>query len=152
METGNIIALYNRNKQVALHEFESLMEKTNTYMNEIASTTNHYVGCDSKGLECETVKAIQKQCAGTPFTPDDIELISGQVLMGDNYYPAVIKRIIGLTPTVKQILPETDFQSDIKEYNTDLYNAEDKYKCWVRQIVKQYPNIERLGAWLYEND
>ena len=55
METGNIIAVYNKNKQVALQEFDSLMKKTNSYMNEIAKSTNHYIGCDSRLLERETV-------------------------------------------------------------------------------------------------
>lgn len=78
METGNIIAVYNKNKQAALQEFDSLMKKTNSYMNEIARNTGHYAKCDSKLLEEETVMAIKKQCEGTSFTPDDIKLVSGQ--------------------------------------------------------------------------
>ena len=30
MEAGNIIAVYNKNKQVALQEFDLFMNKTNT--------------------------------------------------------------------------------------------------------------------------
>ena len=60
METGNIIAVYNKNKQVALQEFDSLMKKTNSYMNEIAKSTNHYIGCDSRLLERETVIAMKE--------------------------------------------------------------------------------------------
>lgn len=78
METGNIIAVYNKNKQVALREFDSLMNKTNVYMNNLAQGTSHYAGCDSKQLEKETVSAIKGQCEGTSFMPDDIQLISGQ--------------------------------------------------------------------------
>lgn len=78
METGNIIAVYNKNKQVGLQEFDSLMNKTNTYMNTMAQNTNHYVECDSKLLEKETVSAIKEQCKGTIFMPDDIQLVSGQ--------------------------------------------------------------------------
>ncbi|MGI6815151.1 hypothetical protein ACFX5L_02625 [Bacteroides sp. KG123] len=78
METGNIIAVYNKNEQVALQEFDLLMSKTNTYMNKIAQNTSRYVGCDSKLLEKETVLAMKEQCKGTLFMPDDIQLISGQ--------------------------------------------------------------------------
>ena len=78
MEAGNIIAVYNKNKQVALQEFDLFMNKTNTYMNKIAQSTNHYIGCDSKQLEKETILAMKEQCEGTPFLPDDIQLISGQ--------------------------------------------------------------------------
>ena len=78
METGNIIAVYNKNKQVALQEFDSLMHKTSAYMNETARNTSHYVGCDSKLLEKETVIAMKEQCKYTLFKPDDIQLISGQ--------------------------------------------------------------------------
>ncbi len=78
MSTGNIIAVYNKNKQVALQEFDSLMRKTNIYMNELAQKTEHYSRCDAKSLERETIVAIKEQCVDTPFTPDDIQLISGQ--------------------------------------------------------------------------
>lgn len=78
MEAGNIIAVYNKNKQVALQEFDLFMNKTNTYMNKLAQETNHYIGCDSKQLEKETILAMKEQCEGTPFLPDDIQLISGQ--------------------------------------------------------------------------
>ena len=78
METGNIIAVYNKNKQVALQEFDSLMKKTNSYMNEIAKSTNHYIGCDSRLLERETVIAMKENCKDTLFIPEDIQLISGQ--------------------------------------------------------------------------
>lgn len=78
METGNIIAIYNKNKQIALQEFDSLMSKTNAYMNKIASGFNRFTDCDAKQLEKETVIALKKQCSNTPFTPDDIQLVSGQ--------------------------------------------------------------------------
>lgn len=71
MEAGNIIAVYNKNKQVALQEFD-------LFMNKLAQETNHYIGCDSKQLEKETILAMKEQCEGTPFLPDDIQLISGQ--------------------------------------------------------------------------
>lgn len=47
-------------------------------MNKLAQETNHYIGCDSKQLEKETILAMKEQCEGTPFLPDDIQLISGQ--------------------------------------------------------------------------
>lgn len=78
MEASNIIAVYNKNKQVALQEFDLFMNKTNTYMNRLAQDTDHYIGCDSKQLEKETILAMRKQCEGTSFLPDDIQLISGQ--------------------------------------------------------------------------
>lgn len=78
METGNIISVYNNNKQTALQEFDSLMKKTNTYMNNIALSTDYYIGCDSKLLEKETVIAMKENCKGTSFKPEDIQLVSGQ--------------------------------------------------------------------------
>lgn len=78
MESGNIIAIYNKNKRIALQEFDLLMNKTNTYMNKIAQETEHYKGCDSKQLEKEAVLAIKEQCKGTSFMPEDIQLVSGQ--------------------------------------------------------------------------
>ena len=36
MEANNIIAVYNKNKQIALQEFDLFMNKTNTYMNKLA--------------------------------------------------------------------------------------------------------------------
>ena len=78
METGNIIAVYNKNRQVALEEFDSLMKKTDSYMNKIAQSTNHYIGCDSKLLEKETVIAMKENCKNTLFIPEDIQLVSGQ--------------------------------------------------------------------------
>ena len=78
METGNIIAIYNKNQQIALQEFDSLMNKTNAFMNKIASEANRFAYCDAKRLEKETVIAMKEQCDNTPFTPDDIQLVSGQ--------------------------------------------------------------------------
>lgn len=78
MEANNIIAVYNKNKQIALQEFDLFMSKTNTYMNKLAQDTNYYVGCDSKQLEKEVLSAMKEQCKGTSFLPDDIQLVSGQ--------------------------------------------------------------------------
>lgn len=78
METGNIIAIYNKNQRIALQEFDSLMRKTNSYMNEIAVKEKRFSDCDAKQLEKETLNAIKAQCNNTPFVPDDIQLISGQ--------------------------------------------------------------------------
>ena len=80
MEANNIIAVYNKNKQIALQEFDLFMNKTNTYMNKLAQDTNYYVGCDSKQLEKEVLSAMKEQCKGTSFLPDDIQLVSGQRL------------------------------------------------------------------------
>lgn len=78
MEANNIIAVYNKNKQIALQEFDLFMNKTNTHMNKLAQDTNYYVGCDSKQLEKEVLSAMKEQCKGTSFLPDDIQLVSGQ--------------------------------------------------------------------------
>lgn len=78
METGNIITIYNKDKRIALQEFDLLMSKANAYMNKIALETNRFTNCDAKQLEKETVIAIKEQCSGTPFVADDIELVSGQ--------------------------------------------------------------------------
>ena len=78
MEANNIIAVYNKNKQIALQEFDLFMNKTNTYMNKLAQDTNYYVGCDSKQLEKEVLSAMKEQSKGTSFLPDDIQLVSGQ--------------------------------------------------------------------------
>ena len=78
MEANNIIAVYNKNKQIALQEFDLFMNKTNTYMKKLAQDTNYYVGCDSKQLEKEVLSAMKEQCKGTSFLPDDIQLVSGQ--------------------------------------------------------------------------
>ena len=78
MEANNIIAVYNKNKQIALQEFDLFMNKTNTYMNKLAQDTNYYVGCDSKQLDKEVLSAMKEQCKGTSFLPDDIQLVSGQ--------------------------------------------------------------------------
>lgn len=78
MEANNIIAVYNKNEQIALQEFDLFMNKTNTYMNKLAQDTNYYVGCDSKQLEKEVLSAMKEQCKGTSFLPDDIQLVSGQ--------------------------------------------------------------------------
>lgn len=78
MEIKNIIAVYNQSKYNALQEFSTLMDKTSSYMNDIARTTDRYKKCDSKLLEKETLLAMKKQCQNTLFTPDDIQLVSGQ--------------------------------------------------------------------------
>lgn len=78
MEANNIIAVYNKNKQIALQEFDFFMNKTNIYMNKLAQDTNYYAGCDSKQLEKEVLSAMKEQCKGTSFLPDDIQLVSGQ--------------------------------------------------------------------------
>ena len=38
MEIKNIIAVYNQSKYNALQEFSTLMDKTSSYMNDIART------------------------------------------------------------------------------------------------------------------
>lgn len=78
METGNIIAIYNKNQAVALQSFSLLMNKTSSFMNNVACKSNHYAGCDSRRLESEVVNAMKEQCEETPFTPNDIQLVSGQ--------------------------------------------------------------------------
>ena len=78
METGNIIAVYNDDKRIALNEFDALMRKTNDYMNKIATLSDRFRGCDAKQLEKETLAAIREQCTNTSFNPSDIELVSGQ--------------------------------------------------------------------------
>ena len=78
MEANNIIAVYNKNKQIALQEFDLFMNKTNIYMNKLAQDTNYYAGCDSKQLEKEVLSAMKEQCKGTSFLPDDIQLVSDQ--------------------------------------------------------------------------
>lgn len=59
METGNIIAVYNDDKRIALNEFDALMRKTNDYMNKIATLSDRFRGCDAKQLEKETLAAIR---------------------------------------------------------------------------------------------
>lgn len=78
METGNIIAVYNDDKRVALDKFDALMGKTNDYMNKIAAKSDRFRGCDAKQLEKEALAAIREQCVGTVFNPSDIKLVSGQ--------------------------------------------------------------------------
>lgn len=78
METGNIIAIYNKNPKVALEEFDILMNRTNAYMNKIALETGRFKDCDAKRLEQETVIIMKEQCNHTSFDPDDIQLVSGQ--------------------------------------------------------------------------
>lgn len=67
METGNIIAVYNDDKRIALNEFDALMRKTNDYMNKIATLSDRFRGCDAKQLEKETLAAIREQCTNTSF-------------------------------------------------------------------------------------
>lgn len=78
METGNIIAVYKANQQVALQHFDSLMRKTNNYMNLAASKEGLYKDCDAKVLEKEVVKVMKEQCRDTVFSSEDIQLVSGQ--------------------------------------------------------------------------
>lgn len=78
METGNIIAVYNKNKRTALREFELLLDKTNGYLNLAAREKGLFRKCDAKVLEKEVVNAMKDQCGNTVFTPDDIQLVSGQ--------------------------------------------------------------------------
>lgn len=94
MGTANIIAVYNKNQQAALREFELLMEKTTAYMNKVAQSSNHYVGCDSKRLEQETFIAMKENCKNTAFHPEDIQLISGQRfpdIVAANYFGVEVK-------------------------------------------------------------
>lgn len=78
METGNIITIYNNNPNIALQEFDSLLKKTNIYLNNKAIYNNYFTKCDAKQLEIEVMTAMKEQCNNTPFIPDDIQLISGQ--------------------------------------------------------------------------
>lgn len=78
MEDNNIIAIYNRDKKVALEVFDSFMAKTNAFMNKLAIEEGRYKECDGKKLEGEVVDAMKRNCAGTPFRESDIDLISGQ--------------------------------------------------------------------------
>ena len=48
METGNIIAVYNDDKRIALNEFDALMRKTNDYMNKITTLSHRFRECDAK--------------------------------------------------------------------------------------------------------
>lgn len=118
--TGNIIAVYNKNKQDALQEFDALMNKTSSFMNEVAQNTSRYAEC------------------------------GGKIQIEDYVCPAIIKRIIRLAPTVKRLLSEQPFWRDIQESNPDLFHAKEKYTYWVSQISKQYPQIKRLKHWLME--
>lgn len=75
METGNIIAVYNDDKRIALNEFDALMRKTNDYMNKIATLSDRFRGCDAKQLEKETLAAIREQCTNTSllsWSPDSV--------------------------------------------------------------------------------
>ena len=89
MKENNIIAIYNRDKKVALEEFDSFMAKTNSFMNKLAEEEGRYKDCDGKNLEKEVVEAMRCNCAGTPFRESDISLISGQrfpdIVAGEHY-------------------------------------------------------------------
>ena len=78
MEDNNIIAIYNRDKKVALEVFDLFMAKTNAFMNKLAIEEGRYKECDGKKLEWEVVDAMKRNCVGTPFHESDIDLISGQ--------------------------------------------------------------------------
>ena len=46
MEDNNIIAIYNRDKKVALEVFDLFMAKTNAFMNKLAIEEGRYKECD----------------------------------------------------------------------------------------------------------
>lgn len=78
MDNEHIIAIYNRDKNIALTEFDKFMHKTNDYMNELAVKEKRYKDCDGRKLDLEVIDAMKINCEGTPFRETDIDLVSGQ--------------------------------------------------------------------------
>lgn len=78
MEQKNIIAIYNHQQQITLDDFAAFMARTTDYMNAQAQKDNKYKDCDGKLLEGEVLKAMHANCQGTPFSAEDICLVSGQ--------------------------------------------------------------------------
>ena len=66
MEDNNIIAIYNRDKKVALESFDAFMAKTNAFMNKLAieegrykNVMNYLGGVEVSESEFQEIKDIQ---------------------------------------------------------------------------------------------
>lgn len=75
----NIIAIRKKDIKLAHEAFKSLMEKTENILNREAQINpQYYKQLTPSALECAAINTIKTACENTPFSSDDVQLISGQ--------------------------------------------------------------------------
>ena len=62
--------------------------------------------------------------------------------------PKIIEWVLKLSPMVKQLLESKEWLFDLKDYNEELFNAENPFEVWTRQVAGQYPDIKKLEEWI----
>ncbi len=79
MSTDNIITIRKRNPELALSAFTDFMAKTVAQLNAIAEKSTASVRSLSPGgVEQLCVETMKSLCDESPFSPEDIVLVSGQ--------------------------------------------------------------------------
>lgn len=92
---SRIIAIRRQDIRLANEAFAELMKKTERSMNEKSkSFPDYFKGMKANVLEEETCKFIQSSCIDTPFSPDNIILVSGHTfpdIVAEKYYGVEVK-------------------------------------------------------------
>jgi len=93
--SNNIIAIRKRDITLAHEAFVDLMDRTERILNtEALSSPAEYKRLNSSTLESCAFQKIRMACANSPFSADEVELISGQRfpdIVADKYYGIEVK-------------------------------------------------------------
>lgn len=91
----NIISIRKKDVLRADEAFAFLMRRTERHMNELSLANPEMFRKMSPSLfERESEKSIKEVCAGTPFTEEDIKLVSGHIfpdIIANKYYGVEVK-------------------------------------------------------------
>ena len=75
---SRIIAIQKDDINLENEAFADLMARTEKYMNEFSKENpSYYHGISPTQLEVESCKMIKIACDGSPFSPDNVKLVSG---------------------------------------------------------------------------
>lgn len=92
---SKIIAIRKEDINLANEAFADLMAKTENCMNEFSKENpSFYHGMSPTQLEVESCKMIRIACEGSPFSPDNVKLVSGHSfpdIIAQKYYGVEVK-------------------------------------------------------------
>lgn len=95
-DQSRIIAIRKRDISLARQAFSELMHCTEDIMNEKARTSpESFRNINPSELETLSVNSIKVACHGSPFSPDQVHLISGHRfpdIVAENYYGVEVKQ------------------------------------------------------------
>lgn len=139
----NIISIRKKDVVQADEAFASLMKKTEDYMNNLSLLHPEIFKKMSATLfEKESEKSIKEMCSGTPFTVDDVKLVSGHTfpdIIANKYYGVEVKSTEKnhWTSTGSSIMESTRDEDVVNIYMLfgNLGGDPPKFKC------KPYQNV-----------